>query len=253
MIEKFNLYMPPFDEERRIHLYLPDDWREAGRCYPVLYMFDGHNLFEDSEATYGTSWHLADTIQKMHKELIVVGQECSHVGDNRISEYSPFDFEEAVFKKEPVKGQGDRTMQFFVQTLKPYIDAHYPTLRDRRFTWIGGSSCGGTMAYFAGIRHSAVFSKAVCVSPFIAPMYEQFLQLTKETVISPDTAFYLSWGAKENGDHLFVYETKMCTELANRLIEKNFPVYFNVKPSGRHCEADWSLEVPEILKFLFHR
>ncbi len=40
---------------RLLHIYIPDDIKEGER-FPVMYMFDGHNLFFDSDATYGKSW-----------------------------------------------------------------------------------------------------------------------------------------------------------------------------------------------------
>lgn len=241
--------MPQFDENRQIHMYLPDDYIVSRKQYPVLYMFDGHNLFDDEDATYGKSWNLAYQIIEQKKDIIVVGQECSHQGNDRINEYSPYSFSDDFFGD--VEGYGKETMAFFVHTLKPYIDAHFPTRRDRQYTWIGGSSCGGIMAYYALLAHSSVFSKAICISPFFAPMYEDLVKDTQNKYIFQDSKFYISWGAKEGGDHAFIYETKMCTELANILIHRNIEVQFNVRPEGRHCEEDWEKEAPDFLQFLF--
>ena len=55
MVEKFELWCAPAGENRRIHLYLPDDYYNSEERYPVLYMFDGHNLYFDGDATYGKS------------------------------------------------------------------------------------------------------------------------------------------------------------------------------------------------------
>ena len=77
MILKFDVYMHMLDTYRKIHMYLPDDYLTSNKKYPVLYMFDGHNLFYDEDATYGRSWRLIDAIQRNGKEIIVVGQELS--------------------------------------------------------------------------------------------------------------------------------------------------------------------------------
>ena len=58
MVENFTAHITPFGLDRNTFVYLPDDWQSSGRCYPVVYMFDGHNLFFDSTATYGTCWGL---------------------------------------------------------------------------------------------------------------------------------------------------------------------------------------------------
>jgi len=64
MVQKFDYWFPPAGENRRIHLYLPDEYKWSQERYPVLYMFDGHNLFFDSDATYGKSWGLRACIHK---------------------------------------------------------------------------------------------------------------------------------------------------------------------------------------------
>lgn len=76
-----------------IHLYMPDEYDDACSAevrYPVIYMFDGHNLFYDGDATYGKSWGLKDFLDHWHKKVIVVGMECSHTGHDRIKEYCPY-------------------------------------------------------------------------------------------------------------------------------------------------------------------
>ena len=54
MVQKWNVTIPELtgNEPRGAYLYLPNsyDW-EQNRHYPVLYMFDGHNVFFDSDAT----------------------------------------------------------------------------------------------------------------------------------------------------------------------------------------------------------
>ena len=60
MIFKKEVWITPYQMNRRLHIYVPQRAMEEGRRCPVLYMFDGHNLFEDQEATYGKSWGLKD-------------------------------------------------------------------------------------------------------------------------------------------------------------------------------------------------
>ena len=84
------------EEERRSFVYVPDAaYADAGRRFPVLYMFDGQNLFADAEATYGKSWGLLDYLTGNSVPLIVAAAECNHHAETdpcggRLSEYSPF-------------------------------------------------------------------------------------------------------------------------------------------------------------------
>lgn len=240
--------MSRLHQERTIHMYLPDDYLVTKKRYPVLYMFDGHNLFNDEDATYGKSWNLEQQIRWNHKELIVVGQECSHDGNARLDEYGPWPFADENFGI--FEGKGEATMHFFVEELKPYIDHHFPTLPDRDHTWIGGSSCGGLMAYFAGIFYSHIYSKSLVISPYFQPVEEYLYWDTERAYVHDGSCMYMSWGALEGGKHSFIRETKICTELANKLINKGVYIQFNVKPEGRHRESDWEKEASTFLNFL---
>ena len=92
MIEKHDMWYAPHEGTRTLHIWLPDDYYADGNeeRYPVTYFFDGQNLFSDNEATYGTSWGLADFLRSWEKPMIVVGLECSHVGNERLDEYCPW-------------------------------------------------------------------------------------------------------------------------------------------------------------------
>ena len=104
MVENFTAHITPFGLDRNTFVYLPDDWQSSGRRYPVVYMFDGHNLFFDSTATYGTCWGLKEYMDA-HPQAIIVAPECNHEGNARLEEYSPYDF---VWQEYDIKGRGSR-------------------------------------------------------------------------------------------------------------------------------------------------
>ena len=81
MIDKWNITIPQLsgDEERMAYVYIPDEWEaESEERYPVLYMFDGHNVFFDEDATYGKSWGMAEFLEEAQPPLIIAAVECSH-------------------------------------------------------------------------------------------------------------------------------------------------------------------------------
>ena len=163
MVENFSAHITPFGLDRNTFVYLPDDWQSSGRRYPVVYMFDGHNLFFDSTATYGTCWGLKEYMDA-HPQAIIVAPECNHEGNARLEEYSPYDF---VWQEYDIKGRGKAYLDWMVQELKPLIDAKYPTLPDRENTAIGGSSMGGLMSLYGVTAHNETFSRAACLSPSV--------------------------------------------------------------------------------------
>ena len=82
MLEQFTAHITPFGKDRVVRVWLPDEIETARTAYPVLYMFDGHNLFRDEWATYGKCWGLADFLARWEKPIIVGGPECAKKGPN---------------------------------------------------------------------------------------------------------------------------------------------------------------------------
>ncbi|MDE6585097.1 MAG: alpha/beta hydrolase, partial [Clostridia bacterium] len=163
MVERFNITIPSLtgDKERRAFVYLPDDLEEDERC-PVMYMFDGHNLFDDSEATFGKCWGLEDFLDDNGIKVIIAAVECNHDGDKRLEEYTPVGFE---YRGKKYKAKGAKYMNWLVKEFKPFIDENYPTLPDRHNTAIGGSSMGGLMTLFALSKYNRYFSRGAALSP----------------------------------------------------------------------------------------
>ena len=118
MIEKWNLTIPELtgDTPRRAYVYVPDSFQEDETLrYPVLYMFDGHNVFFDKDATYGKSWGMKRYMDFTETQLIIAAVECNHSPDGgRLSEYSPFDFRAKGFGW--INGRAQTTMDWMVNT-----------------------------------------------------------------------------------------------------------------------------------------
>ena len=249
MIEKHDLYFPFANENRKLHIHLPDDYNFSAERYPVMYMFDGHNLYYDSDATYGKSWGFKEFLDHWPKKIIVVGMECSHHGHDRLSEYSPYFW--ASGWAGDVVGHGEETMQWIINTVKPFIDSKYRTWPHREATGIGGSSMGGLMSVYAAICHNGVFSKAACVSSAIGFCGKELRAAIDSTDLNPDTKVFLSWGALEgNGRHRMILNS--CNKSLNdRLYKKGVQPYLFRQENGNHCEADWEKQVPLFMNWLW--
>lgn len=246
MIQIFPLYFNPGGEDRCIHLYLPDDYYETDERYPVIYMFDGHNLFYDSDATYGKSWGLRELLDRWPKKFIVAGLECSHHGNERLSEFFPYEFTEREIGH--IVGRGVETMQWMVEVMKPYIDTHYRTWPHREATAIGGSSMGGIMALFAVLRHNDVFSKSAAVSPEFFATLPLVLKELRKNNIDPDTRLFMSWGEHEDRRG---WMAKRCTKMQDALRPLGVTTLLYPQQGGYHCEADWEKQVPDWMHFLW--
>lgn len=247
MIEKRDIWFAPFGGTRTLHIYLPRDYAHSAERYPVMYFFDGHNLFSDADATYGKSWELGRFLDDWEKPMIVVGIECAHEGDARLIEYCPYRYRGRFWGD--LAGRGDETMRFIVETVKPMIDQAYRTYPFREATGIGGSSMGGLMSAYAVIRYNQWFSKAACLSSSIGPGMQELKRDLDASALSADTRVYLSWGTQEaGGKHGMGASSR---ELARWLGERGANARLRCLEGGRHCEADWERLAPEFMHFLW--
>ena len=250
MIIKKEVSISCYQLKRTLHIYVPNNYTKSKRRYPVMYMFDGHNLFYDRDATYHKSWGLKDYLD-MHKvPMIIVGIECNHEGNKRLEEFSPYDFHDDDVGS--IHGSGKQFLKWIVDELKPYIDAHYRTKKGRQNTAIAGSSMGGLMALYGCMQYNHVFSKAACLSCYLDEVFDD---LSKEHYsMDPTTAIYLSWGSDEvnTKDELALLSSRNLT-IANQLVKQNVSVLTNLVVKGTHSEASWEKEIPTFMKFLFPR
>ena len=246
MIVKKDFWYAPDLSNRTLHIWLPEDYESSEECYPVMYFFDGHNLFCDQDATYGKSWGMGDFLCRWPKPMIVVGAECNHEKNGRLSEYLPYP---ARWELESTLPLGEATMAWLMEQVKPMIDAEFRTIPFRECTGIGGSSMGGLMAAFAALRWNALISKAACLSPALGFCAPPLFQELKNRAIEPDTRLYFSWGTKEMAR--WPKAAKLIDETAERFAARGAKVSLFHQPGGRHCEADWEKLVPDFMKALW--
>ena len=147
---------------RDITVYLPPDYGDERRRFPVLYLQDGQNLFDPRTSFGGTAWHVDETAQSLIRTgeiepLIIVG--VNNTGHNRVNEYTP------TRGRREAGGQASLYGRFLIEELKPFIDSEYDTLRGREWTGIGGSSLGGLVSLHLGFQRPDVFGRVAALSP----------------------------------------------------------------------------------------
>ncbi len=242
MMIQWDVTIPELSGEmtRRVYVYLPDYYDEdPQRRFPVMYMFDGHNVFYDADATYGKSWGMDSFMTWTRKPLIIVAVECNQQG-RRLNEYSPVTFQNEELGL--VRGQGKVYMDWLVKTLKPEIDKTYRTLPDREHTILAGSSMGGLMALYGVSCYNRVFSRGACLSPSLWVEPSKIYNLIARANIKNDTCLYMDYGSVEMGSHAASADALI--SMAQLLLKKRVNLTFRVVPGGTHCEACWEQSVP---------
>lgn len=256
MIVKKDIYFAPSDATRRLHIYLPKGYDDQKNRYPVMYFFDGHNLFHDEDATYGKSWGLEKFMDQYDFPMIIVGIECGHEGNIRLEEYSPYDLKDTP--AGPIHGRGKDTLDWMVNTLKPEVDETYRTLKERAFTGIGGSSMGGLMSFYAITAYNDVFSKAACLSSSFLFCMEDVLEEIQKATLADDTRIYLSFGSMEPGDvrDVDAWKTplaKATSKVNEALFVKGAQTYLYMQLHGQHNEESWEKQNRLYMDYLWKR
>ena len=252
MIEKWEVTIPALtgEDPRMAYVYVPDSIDEdPDRRYPVLYMFDGQNVFFDEDASFGKSWGMLDWLEYTGTQLIVAAVACNQSPDNsRLEEYSPFTcFMPGTGR---IRGKGKATMDWFVYEFKPYIDENYPTIPDRNHTFIAGSSMGGLMSLYALMRYNKFFSRAAALSPSIWFANEKLDKLLATSRLRKNTVLYMDYGSREFRNHDDM--RSRYAAVTAMLMERGVHVASRIVPGGDHSEASWERQIPLFMDILLY-
>ncbi len=114
-------------KRRAVRVYLPPGYERADHDYPVLYMFDGQNLFDRTTTAYGMEWGIDETIEGLvdagrFPGVVVVGLDSPDGPFQRYAEYTAWDW---MLGGEPVVAEGAVTADFLVEQVIPYVRATY--------------------------------------------------------------------------------------------------------------------------------
>ena len=248
MIKKWDVTIPSLtgDTPRKAYIYLPEYYDDdPNRRFPVMYMFDGQNIFLDEDATYGKSWGMYHFMNWTRKPLIIVAVECNQFGE-RFNEYAPVTYENR--EHGFIKGKGRLYMNWLVGELKPYIDANYRTLPDRRNTIIAGSSMGGLMALYGATAYNRYFQRAACLSPSLWVSFGAVLEMVAKARVGRDTCIYMDYGSEEMFNH--VANAEALFSVSHMLMSKRVNLAFRIVPGGTHSEASWEKQIPIFMECL---
>lgn len=263
-LETFDIYSPELERDVTVEVLLPDGYSPAGR-YPVIYMHDGQNLVDPQSNWNHQAWNMDEAVARLDSvKPIIVG--IFSVAQTRIGDLMPTEVIEMINRRVVdaelakfggIEIKGDRYVDFLANTLKPEIDAHYPTLADPEATSVMGSSMGGLASLYAMCRHPETFGAGACMST-------HFIGTFGPNEIFP-TAFaaYLLAKLPLDGSHRIYFDT------GDQTIDTYYAPYFNrimemitemgmtdkvfmhkTFPGAAHEEDSWSKRVDIPLRFM---
>lgn len=239
-VSRFSIEAPQLNSLREIWVYLPVSYTTSQKKYPVMYLQDAQNLF-DQRTSFSGEWRVDEILDSLSTEIIVVGIE--HGGDKRIEELTPYPHPE--YKG----GKADIYLDFITSILMPEIRERYRILQGPEATFIGGSSLGGLFAYYSVLKHPEIFGKSIVFSPsfwYSEDIFDFTNQIDIENI--KNTKIYLRAGDSESENmitHMF--------RIRQQLIDKGYSpcnIYARSIPEGKHNEKFWSSLLPEAVHWL---
>lgn len=250
-----DFYSAHLGTSRALTVNLPPGYADdPSRRYPVLYMHDGQNLFEDARATFGVSWRAGETADRLTREgrirpVILVGIDNTEA---RLDEYGLH-----ADAWQEAGGRGDDHARFVVEEIKPFIDSEYRTLPGRAHTAIAGSSMGGLASLTTAWQHVRAFSMCAMLSPSLWWAKSKALdELQEDADWMRRTRFWLCMGTREENRRGHVppdiVRTRRLVELfdgAGLLPGRDY-LYWEVA-GGEHNEAAWSGRFDKVLLYFF--
>jgi predicted alpha/beta superfamily hydrolase len=239
------------DEKHDFIVYVPQAFsHDPNRFFPVLYLHDGQNLF-DPETSFikGNYWRVGETADALIaagevEPLVIVG--IYNAGAKRVNEYTPLE------DRRLGGGQADAYGQMLVEELRPFVAHHYRTLAGAHNCGMGGSSLGGLVTLYLGMRYPDVFGKLAVFSPSVWWRDRVILRYVEQIRENTGQRIWLDIGTHE-GRRAMPDVRALKRMLIRKGWRKGLDLEYREIQHGQHSEYAWAERVGPMLKFLFPR
>jgi enterochelin esterase-like enzyme len=236
---------------REVTVYVPPGYEEdAERVYPLLVLQDGQNLF-DPETSFirGQTWRVAETADEVMSAgdvapVVIAG--VANGGEKRLAEYTP--------SRDWKMGGGDagRYGEMVTEELLPFLRDAYRVTRDAAETGIGGSSLGGLLSLWLGLRNPDTFGKLAVLSPSVWWNHRYIVSFVNDRApeLERRPKIWLDVGDAEGRRTLADVEL-LDARLRVHGWREGVDLHFERAKGGAHNEPSWAERVGPMLRFLF--
>jgi enterochelin esterase-like enzyme len=235
--------------QRDLIVYLPPGYDDQPqRKFPILYLHDGQNLFDGATSFIpGMDWHVGQTADQRILEgrvepLIIVG--IYNAGKQRLAEYTP--------TRVPRLGGGSasRYAKFLLEEVRPFLQGQYRMLEGAENTGIGGSSLGGLVSLYLGLRKPRIFGKIAALSPSVWWNERVILRFAAAAPVRPLPRIWLDIGTRE-GPRIVDDVERFRDVLTGKGWRLEQDLHYERVEGAEHNEAAWAQRVGPFLQFLF--
>lgn len=260
--------------EQRLTIWLPPGYDAETRRYPVLYMHDGHNLFDPAKSNFNKVW----AADKAMLAAVSSGEVEPHIivgiwapGADRYRQYLPASIFAAASgtpraAMEAMTGGpviSEAYLDWLSGPLKQWVDASFRTRPGRDDTAIIGSSMGGLMSCYAFLERPQVYGRAGCVSSHWPAADPRVVgEANPELIALWDTWFATRLG-NPDGRRLWLdhgtatldafyapYQQAIDARIAASGWARGTDWESRVYPGAEHEENAWARRLPEVFEWL---
>jgi predicted alpha/beta superfamily hydrolase len=236
--------VPGLPGQYPLTVYLPPGYGQTDARYPVAYMFDGQNLFQD-QGSYSGGWYMHETLDALAAQgkrvPIVVG--IHHGGASRTDELSPWGIGRGH------QGKLETLLTWMIGPLAQMVGEEMRILTGPANTMVGGSSLGGLAALYATSKYPQVYGRALVMSPSLWVHGGAIFEVVRKASYGPDSRIYLDCGGREGRGQTMVAAERMAALLAHKGMGDRF--MWRPDAKGVHNERNWRRRLPKAMRFMY--
>lgn len=249
-----------YKDIRNLRVWLPANYFapvNRNKRYPVLYMQDGQNLFDEATA-YNHEWKFDETVQfltgsMLIHPMIVVGIDNT---PRRANEYLPYPDADNkdLGKYETQDVHGKQYGDFVINEVMPLVQKKYRVLFGPHNTGLGGSSYGGAVTLYTVLAHPGVFGKALIESPSLLIGNKQLLKDAEKGTLFPEKMYVGIGTAEDSDERASARDVEAVQDLEMILRAKGLgPTKLKVvvEEGAKRDEIAWSKRLQGALLFLY--
>ncbi len=245
--------------QKPIYIWTPKGYNPAdtAKKYPVIYLLDGQNQFED-DAPYNGGWGSDEVITSLMKNggegVILVGIDNSKSRDNELTP----DLGEVPADQLTMGDFGVRTGEefadFVANKVVPYINSNYNTSTKVEDNYVVGSSSGGLEAFYIGMEYMDIFGGIGAISPafvlFEKPTWDTYLSKFDFTDTEKLPRIYFFNGGGDSLEQMLLTNAQAMPQWMQALGYPQDKMTFVYEESFSHNECAWRSMMPEIVSWL---
>jgi predicted alpha/beta superfamily hydrolase len=243
---------------RDVLVWLPpgyDEVKNSNVTYPVLYLHDGQNVFEQPPGVPG-EWgadEIATSLTSRHMVSPAIIVAIPHSGETRNSEYLP------MAAIEGITPRGEEHIAWLKAEVMPRVERAFRVKTGPENTAIGGASLGAVISLYAAAKHPDVFGMVLAESlPFREGDSKAWGEFTG-SVKSWPRKMYLGMGGAELGpaaenaakNKAYVDSVRSLEKVLDKAGLGPDRRMVLIDESAEHNEQAWSKRFASAYAFLF--